>query len=292
MTVSIIGGDKRQVYLAGYFIQAGCSVITYGLPPYLIDSNCHAASSLAEAMSGSRYIISSIPLSRDGKNLTALDPFHIGLKDFLSHLTSEHTLFAGNIHYLAADYCEQNHIPYYDLMQDNQVAILNAVSTAEGAIMKAIEKSTITLHQNRCLVLGYGRCGQVLASRLKGLNASVNVAARKADALAKAKAAGCKALDLKHLDSALPDYPFIFNTVPYCVLNHSLLKKIDDEGVIIDIASAPGGVDYDAAKKLGINATLYLGIPGKTAPRSAALILGDKILELIRSSEPKPFIKL
>jgi dipicolinate synthase subunit A len=39
--------------------------------------------------------------------------------------------------------------------------------------------------------------------------------------------------------------------------------------VVIDIASAPGGVDFEAAKQLGIAAKLCPGLPGKYSPRSA-----------------------
>ncbi len=48
-------------------------------------------------------------------------------------------------------------------MKMNDVAILNAVATAEGAIAEAIKRSIINIHQSNCLVLGYGRCAQILA---------------------------------------------------------------------------------------------------------------------------------
>ena len=39
------------------------------------------------------------------------------------------------------------------------------------------------------------------------------------------------------------------------------------------IPHSPGGVDYDYAKELGIQANMYQGIPGKIAPKSSAEIL-------------------
>lgn len=282
-TVSIIGGDKRHVYLAEYFINAGWSVITYGLPAYLLPAQCQIASSLSQAMDGQTYIVSSIPLSRDGKNLTALEPFHIGLKDFLSYLKKGHIFFAGDIHYLAVDHCEKYGISYYDFMSDNQIAILNSVATAEGAIMKAIEKSTITLHQSSCLILGYGRCGKSLSDKLKGLNAKITITDKSPEALAFAKAAGFRVQSLASLSKELYQYSFLFNTIPYPILTRELLKEVSPQVTIIDIASHPGGVDYNAAKEYGINATLYLGIPGKTAPKTSAEILGDKITNLIKA---------
>ena len=48
---------------------------------------------------------------------------------------------------------------------------------------------------------------------------------------------------------------------------------------IIDIASAPGGVDYEAAGALGIAAKLCLGLPGKYAPKTAGEILAEEIMK-------------
>ena len=60
-------------------------------------------------------------------------------------------------------------------MKMDDVAIYNAIATAEGAIMEAIKMQPINLHKSRCLVLGYGRCAKVLAAKLKGMDAQVTV---------------------------------------------------------------------------------------------------------------------
>lgn len=46
----------------------------------------------------------------------------------------------------------------------------------------------------------------------------------------------------------------------------------------MDIASAPGGVDFMAADELGIKAKQCLGIPGKYAACSAAAILTETMI--------------
>lgn len=65
-------------------------------------------------------------------------------------------------------------------------------------------------------------------------------------------------------------FRFIFNTVPAQFINEETLKNVDLSALIIDIASSPGGVDYDAAQRLGISALHCLGLPGKYAPASSA----------------------
>ena len=76
-------------------------------------------------------------------------------------------------------------------------------------------------------------------------------------------------------------YDIIFNTVPALVLTEELLRNVRPETVIIDIASRPGGVDFNYCQKKGLHARLCLGLPGKYAPKSAAGILMEVIRKTI-----------
>ena len=69
----------------------------------------------------------------------------------------------------------------------------------------------------------------------------------------------------------------VFNTVPACVLGREILSKLRKDALIIDLASKPGGVEFDTARELGIKTVWALSLPGKCAPISA----GDIILETI-----------
>ena len=51
--------------------------------------------------------------------------------------------------------------------------------------------------------------------------------------------------------------------------------------MLIDLASKPGGVDFSAAKELGIHAVQALSLPGKTAPRAAAEIIKNTIYNMM-----------
>ena len=57
------------------------------------------------------------------------------------------------------------------------------------------------------------------------------------------------------------------------VLDSNLLKCVGRDTIIIDIASAPGGVDFECAKRFGINASLCLSLPGKYSPQTSGKIL-------------------
>ena len=77
---------------------------------------------------------------------------------------------------------------FVEYMQEDDTAYHNAVATAEGAVAEAILHSTINLCGAKSLLIGYGRCGKVLADRLMRMYSRVTVAERKESARAQAEA--------------------------------------------------------------------------------------------------------
>ncbi|HCX61947.1 MAG TPA: dipicolinate synthase subunit DpsA [Clostridiales bacterium] len=281
--VCFIGGDLRQTYLANLLYENGFNVITYRL----INStefNLNTTDDISYAMNFSKLIITPIPFSKDKKHIT--DHIQNGNKltfeEFLLHLKSTHCLIGGNIIKEVIEACNKNNIPYLDLMKVEEIAMFNAIATAEGAIAEAVTKSLGNLHGSKGLVLGYGKTGKVIASKLKALNVDVTVGARSKFALAEAFVNGCDILELDELRSKISEFDYIFNTIPFIVLTKELLSTLSPKITIIDIASLPGGIDYEAAKELNINAYLCLGVPGKYAPLASAEILFNEILPLLK----------
>ena len=136
----------------------------------------------------------------------------------------------------------------------------NAVPTAEGAIQIAMEELPITIHGARALVIGYGRLGRALSQRLAGLGAKVSVAARKFADLAWAE---------RQLEGWLCCYDLVVNTVPARILSEEDLEDLRPGCLVIDLASKPGGVDLEAAARLGVKVIWALSLPGKVAPVTA-----------------------
>ncbi len=271
----VFGGDKRQIYVAKSLAEKGYSVGTYRLSEAVPTKNCTELHALDEIFDRCGVLIGPIPFI---KNLLPVEQL---IPAFERRLTKRHLLTGGVIPPALMQFCAQNEIACHDFMRSERVAILNAIATAEGAVFEAIEASSINLHGSNCLVLGYGRCGKILAEKLKGLSAKVTVAARSEEALAFAEASGLRPVRLSAFKDRLPDYDFIFNTVPALILDDDCLALLKAETVIIDIASAPGGVDYDAATKRQRNAKLCLGLPGKVAPKASADILVDEIMMIL-----------
>ena len=275
----VIGGDMRQVHLANYLCQKGHSVITYGIENPALSCNCLQASSFTSLVHPDMHIILPLPVTKDGTNLfiTGNEP-PVSIETLKSALMPSNIVFGGVIPKNLASDLKQLNISCYDLMADSAVAIRNGIATAEGAIAHAILESNIRLHNSNTLVLGYGRCGKVLCDKLKGIGANVTVCTRNPIDLALSESLGYNIIPFSRLKRYAGKFQFIFNTIPAPVLTSSCLNKINQKTVIIDIASVPGGTDFNYAKKKGINAKLCLGIPGKTAACSSGEILAEAIL--------------
>lgn len=72
------------------------------------------------------------------------------------------------------------------------------------------------------------------------------------------------------------------NTIPRRVLTRALLEELKESCLVIDLASKPGGVDFQGAAELGVRCVWALSLPGKVAPVTAASALRDTIYNMLR----------
>ena len=275
----ILGGDSRQICLNRLLSQAGARTRFYYDRP-------SSPFSLREAMENSHIILCPVPFTKDGKTVYSENSLPgLEIHTFTACLKNTHILFGGNIPSSVRERCDSLSIPCHDFMQMDDVAWKNAVATAEGAVAEAIALSPRNLYRSRCLVFGYGRCASILADRLKGMGASVTVAGRDASQLVRAHCLGYDICLLKELETVIGEFDFIFNTIPSLVLDAALAKQLQENAAVIDIASAPGGVDFQALERLNIRARLCPGLPGRYSPLSSAIILYEAVVEHIRDSQ-------
>lgn len=277
------GGDNRQVYMAKALLLQGYSVATYCLASSIQHVNHIQVQTLSDLFEQSKVLIGPIPMTRDQVSVVAkTENVDLTISHVAFLLKAKHVLIAGNIPSVIEEQCKAKGTSSFDLMKDEKITILNAIATAEGTIMEAILSSPINLHGSNSLVIGYGRCGKVLAHKLKALDSDVTVAARSGEALSLAHSFGHRTIHLLELPALLPSCDYIFNTVPTLILDRNLLNYVNKEATIIDIASAPGGVDFDYARQLNLTAKLSLGLPGKVSPKTSATIIVTEILSFLK----------
>ena len=280
--ILILGGDKRIVSLANNFNRDGFDVVTYGFSEDIdFDGGIVRAANLTDALSGRDVVISGLPVTVDDITLhTPLYEDKIYLYDILKLMTKEQLFVGGRITPKVKNLCGIYNISVTDYFEREELAVANAVPTAEGAIELAMNLLPVTVWRSKSLVLGFGRIGKILSSRLNALGAETYVEARKFSDLAWIDAYGNTGIPLNNLKGSLPQFDVIYNTVPHEILTEDMLKLVRRDCLIIDLASAPGGVDIEKAARYGIKVVHALSLPGKVAPETAGEIIKDTILNI------------
>ena len=277
-TILVVGGDKRLYYLTKRLKEYFPRVTGYA---QIDQQDIISDDSFKEAMELADIIIGPIPFTRDNIHLVSETVNKITLRNLCDNLHQNQLLFAANIPEEVLLESGKKGVTCHDFMKMEQVAADNAIATAEGAIAEAITLSVSNMYLNNCLILGYGRCGKAIAERAKALGANVTIAVRNETVQSEILQQGYHAISLKKVSDIAENMQFIFNTIPAMMLTESILCNLDQDAVIIDIASAPGGTDFKACEQLKIPAVLSLGIPGKYSPKSSADILLDAILQTL-----------
>ena len=283
--ISIIGGDLRIVKLAEMLAKDEFELYTYAIDKaesLKKIKNIIQCDTIEETIKNGDIIVGSIPLSSN--NLEVNTPFSdktVSLQELAEKIKGK-TFIAGNIKKDFLDLTKDSNTKIIDLLDREELVVLNTISTAEGAIQIAMEETTRTIHESNVLVLGFGRVGKILANMLKGIGANVFCEARKNVDLAWIKAYGYEPIRLNELENSLGKFNIIINTIPSIVLEEKQLEKVNKDCLIIDLASNPGGIDRNSAKKLGIKTIWALSLPGKVAPLTSAEFIKDTIYNILK----------
>ena len=178
--IVLVGGDRREIELCRLWQEEGLEVALAGFEKYpfiktATDDDIARANVLITPLSGIKAP------GTVAAAYAASQPLQI--MPFLKKPAGRYLLLTGSVAPELAPHLPERACPV--ITADNaELATLNAIPTAEGAIQKAMELSVITLHGSKALVVGMGRCGTVLARMLQGLGARVSAAVRRPETAA------------------------------------------------------------------------------------------------------------
>ena len=282
--LSFIGGDKRQIRVINKMAEVMSHIKIYGFDKLDRNEFCDGVeicNSIPESLSGTDGVVLPLPYTLDKETVNA--PFFSGeihSGEVLKCINEGQLLLAGKTDDAIKSVSKLYGIPLIDYLEREELAVLNSIPTAEGAIEIAIRETPHTLCLSKCLVLGNGRIGKILSKMLLGIGADTTVCVRKYKDSAYCKAMGYKSIFLNNLKDEIKNYDIIFNTVPAMVIGYKELSEMKKESLIIDLASTPGGVEFETAKKLGIKVIWALSLPGKVAPSTAGNYIFETILNI------------
>ena len=236
--VCILGNDKRMDYIAEYIYNVGYEI-----------------SRDIEAVNSGSIIVLPPPVN---EKVTI---------DLIPYLSEGQTLYGGILSNRMVHECGLRNIKAFDYLKVDSLTEKNAELTARGIIKEALANSAVIENSN-CLLTGYGFCGKAIARELAEYNASVDIMVRRYGYI-----------PMNGYDKVcMEKYSYVFNTVPALVLDDRLLSRLSHNVMIFDIASAPGGCDFEYCRENNMFAILSLGIPGKEYPMEAGRIIADVIL--------------
>lgn len=278
--LTILGGDRRQAVVADRLAKMGHRVSCFAIDEKSLSAcNCELCSGADKAMLGADFIILPLPISKDGIHLSSTSQ-KIELCEIARIAKRNGSILLGGIIPAGLrEYCRDSRVEILDYYTRESLQSKNALPSAEGALMIAMEHTDTTVAGMKALVCGYGRIGKILADILKKLGATVTVAARRDETLCEIAMRGLDAVKIDGSDklSAASDCDVIFNTVPSIIFTDTVLKNVNNRPLYIEIASSPGGIDVSAARNAGIEIIHAPSLPGRYAPESA----GDYVLETI-----------
>ena len=282
---AIIGGDLRTIKLAQKLAEDGNEVYTYGLEQaedLKNMPNIYFAESLKEAIQFADIAIGPIPFSSNGVEInTPFSNKKITVRECM-HAINAKVLIAGNLAPEVYELANDEYVEIIDIMKREELAVLNTIATAEGAIEIAIANTSKILHGSEVLVVGFGRIGKVLSRKLAALSVKVTCADKKDAELAWIKAFGYEEVNINSLDKNLEKYDIIINTVPALILTKERLQYIKKDCLLIDLASNPGGIDREEAKKRKLKLIWALALPGKVAPDTTAEFIKRTLYNIIK----------
>lgn len=278
---SVIGGDMRSGYVAQLLIEQGRRVMTAGLelsglvaPPHI--------NTVDDAARRADIVILPLPLIdkngqlKDGFSSEKIDVFSI-----LSMVKQRAWVFGGMIPAEVQSFADERGVCLSDYYLRGDFLIKNALPTAEGTVETLMKKLPITIFSSSVAVVGFGRCGEAVSLLLKGMGARVTIYARRKETLARAECLGLKAKQIDALYSERLSCDALVNTVPARVITKAALDRLSTSAVVVDLASAPGGVDFAYAAKRGIDAFLAPSLPGRVAPKTAGKIIIETVLNIL-----------
>ena len=271
--VLLVGGDRRNTYLHELLRRKdNIELHAFGLP---VADKSNA--DIERALEAADVVILPIPSAKNGmvplQSMDAAFPLETILQNMHEGATLVGAFLEGEP--------KQPGINVVNLLASERFAQANAWPTAEGALRIALERTERTLKSSQCTVLGYGRIGKDLVKLLKAFGADVIATARRKEQLEDIAAMGVISVHTSNILEACRDSSFVFNTIPAILLDEEKLKHLRRDVVIIDLASSPFGVDFNAAARLKLDAQPYQSLPGRMFPKTAAEIIYNCIRDLL-----------
>ncbi|MBR1422204.1 MAG: serine carboxypeptidase [Ruminococcus sp.] len=280
-TILCVGGDSRMTYTAKA-LSKRFRVFTYGITD---DGQSTTVLPSLDAMSEKADMLILGIIRSKGLEVSVFRDKNVSCEKISPLLKEGAIVIGGTINPCMTEYFSSMGFSVCDYMKREELVLRNTIPTAEGALEIALRELAITVRDSRCLIVGSGRVAASCAELFSAVGAVTDIAARNKNALAAFELRGLGAFELRQLGGRIGRYDLIINTVPALILDKDILALCSKKCLIIDLASKPGGIDFEEGKRLGLRCIHALGLPGKCAPVTAGEMIAKTAVSILNESE-------
>lgn len=254
----IFASDRRQKYIFEYFEEKGFSC------EYFDEKN---------DLRSADAVILPIPSEIDGK-IKSVD---LSCGEFVKRLGHDCVVFGfcmknGNLE----KELNSNGTAFFDVYENGELAVANAYATAQGVLKYILNETEKLLRETKILISGYGKTGRAICEILSSNKAKLAVLVRRAEYRSELREKGIDAFDYCE-ENVGEDYDYIINTVASKVVDAHILSALGKNGKILEIASKPYGIDFEAAELMNLKYEILPSLPSSAAPESSGRFMAHAI---------------
>ncbi len=268
--VAVLGGDGREVHVAQRLSKDGHDAVCYGQAGSAFDG-VRVAASAADAVRGTEWLVLPSP-GLNGEMIYAPDapePIMVDAALLEQSAAREGGVVMGRSTPKLDEIASRMNIRIYQLKDDPGLATRLSTGVAEGVMRLLIELTRRILREHRFLVVGYGVTGAVIVDYLLAARCTPQVAVRRPRWLERARQCGAIPVPYDDRIDAMGNADIIINTVPSTDAIPPEAFALLRDRMVVDIASPPGGLDHEAARKAGVQVHWPRGLAGGRAPLTA-----------------------
>ncbi|MDR0752264.1 MAG: hypothetical protein LBF12_06780 [Christensenellaceae bacterium] len=245
---------------------------------------------LIDSLRGSGYNVCPFSNRTDDVNIKPIYVFSLTTRvdyDDLAKLPYGSIVFLNMLTDTTREYAKLSNLICIEYFKNEPFLIRNAILTAQGVLALILQNTAKTLKELSVMLIGYGRVGKACSLLFHDNNINHAIVNRESKHLYEGLLLTESVFDINQFPYYIDEYEIIINTIPSLILTQSVIKNIRQDALIIDLASQPGGIDFNATKKHNIKSIHALGLPGRFAPKTAAnyikkLIIDNKEFKIIK----------
>jgi dipicolinate synthase subunit A len=268
LRIGMLGGDRREQEIARRAAETGAEVRACGFPwPEAGIPGVRYLKDPAAVLDNAKIALFPIPgIAASGALFApSADTPIIPGRESLSRMAPRAHIILGRADKNLNAHADALSIKLHEYEWDRSLMLRRTPAIIEGLLKIVIENTDITIHGAEACVVGQGTIGAVLTRYLVALGARTAVVARSPEQRSAAFVAGAAPHTFEELPHLASRLNLLFSTVPMRVVGEDILSRLEKSTLIVDLAAPPGGVDFDAAKRLGLKAIWGRGL-GSRAP--------------------------